>query len=985
MVKKVCFLLFAFWSCAAMAQEPIAEKMLSEYILTAGDYSALYQGSIEPMFSQSAWTGHPYWEDTEIHVGDVCYEGRLYRNVKLRYNLLENRLYLISLENQFSVAPDATKVSYFTMDAKRFINMGSKYVCIEQEGTCVSLIHEKSKIHGGDVIENRVVYHNVQEEETFYLVYADGQQVEISNANSIIKKHPQYKKELKKMMREYNLKGRTASANYLSMCTRYLDDLMKQSGVERFAGSTADIIMPTRATNYLSPQRSVPADVYADVALDTTTVLAYSAYLQGNKSKIDYSEEYDISEEPGIDDMEPIQEAHTLSEVEVVGFMQKVNSMQPGVEAFRPQMLKNIPLAMGEADVMKVTMMMPGVTSTGEASSGINVRGGATDQNQMLYNGNTIFYPMHMFGLFSAFNSDMISETELYKGTMPSQYGGRLSSVMNIKSRVADKNHWHGSVSIGLLTAKAALEVPLVKGKTSMMIGGRTTYSDWMLKLLSNKDDNNVYYEGGSGSMSKVGGYKDGNAGFWDLGTYISSRMSDRSTLLVSGYVSSDRFSFNGMDSYNYRNINASAEYKSYYTEDLSSSIIGGYDHFDYKNVEKSSMFSEAELTFKLDQYFLKANMSYRLNYQHTLKGGLQTLAYNIMPGKYAPKGQYSRVDSSQLDDDRGLESAIYIEDNWELSQDVKLSGGVRVNLFNGLREGKTKNFMNPDFRFSASYTLDENSSVKAGFITSHQYIHKVSNTVIMSPTDTWILSNEKIKPQGGYQISAGYYRQTKDKTYEMSGEVYYKGMKNYLTYRAGSQLIMNNDIEDDVAPATGRAYGLELQLKKLYGKFNGWISYTYSRTELQQKGDKNVSPINDGNWFPADYDTPHTLKVAANYKFTQRYSISVNADYSKGRPFTAPIGSFYDEAQDLVVALYSDRNNYRMPDYFRVDLSLNIEPGHKLTRKTKSWFSMGVYNLLGRKNAYSIYSEGGQGNITTYKLSIFGAPIPFVSYNIKF
>ncbi len=186
--------------------------------------------------------------------------------------------------------------------------------------------------------------------------------------------------------------------------------------------------------------------------------------------------------------MEPIQEAHTLSEVEVVGFMQKVNSMQPGVEAFRPQMLKNIPLAMGEADVMKVTMMMPGVTSTGEASSGINVRGAATDQNQMLYNGNTIFYPMHMFGLFSAFNSDMISETELYKGTMPSQYGGRLSSVMNIKSRVADKNHWHGSVSIGLLTAKAALEVPLVKGKTSMMIGGRTTYSDWMLKLLSKRN-----------------------------------------------------------------------------------------------------------------------------------------------------------------------------------------------------------------------------------------------------------------------------------------------------------------------------------------------------------------------------------------------------------------------------------------------------------------------------------------------------------------
>lgn len=980
MVKKVCFLLLIVWPCAVMAQEPVAEKMLSEYITVAGDYSALYQGSIEPMFSQSSWVTHPYWEDAEIHVGDVCYEGRLYRNVRFRYNLMENRLYVVSVENQYSVAPDATKISYFIMDGKKFINTGERYLCVEQEGHRVSLLHEKSKMRGGDLIKDRVVYHNIQIDESYYLVYADGRRVKVANANDIIKNNPQYKKELNKMMREYGIKGRTTSQNYMGMCARYLDELMTQDGAMASEIITADLISPAQSRQYASQQRNVPSDVYADVEMDTAYVLAYSAYLQGSKTNIEYSEEYDADEEPGIDDMEPIKEAHTLSEVEVVGFMQKVNSMQPGVEAFRPQMLKNIPLAMGEADVMKVTMMMPGVTSTGEASSGINVRGGATDQNQMLYNGNTIFYPMHMFGLFSAFNTDMISETELYKGAMPSQYGGRLSSVMNIKSRVADKNKWHGSMSIGLLTAKATLEVPIVKGKTSMIIGGRTTYSDWMLNLLSNKDDGN-----GSGSTSKVGGYKDGNAGFWDLGTFISSRLSEKSTLLVSGYLSSDRFSFNGMDSYYYRNINASAEFKSYYTEDLTTSIIGGYDHFDYRNIEKSSVFSEAELTFKLDQYFLKANMSYRLGLQHTLKAGLQALLYNIMPGKYVPVGTYSKVEPGQLDDDKGIENALYVEDVWELSQDVKISGGVRVNAFNALREGKTKNYINPDIRLSASYTLDDNSSVKAGFISSHQYIHKVSNTVIMSPTDTWILSNEKIKPQGGYQLSAGYYRQTKDKTYEMSGEVYFKGMKNYLTYRAGSQLVMNNDIEDDVAPAEGRAYGLEFQLKKLYGKFNGWISYTFSRTQLQQKGDKNISSINDGKWFPADYDTPHTLKVAANYKLTQRYSLSVNADYSTGRPFTAPVGSFYDETQDQVVALYTDRNNYRMPNYFRVDLSLNIEPSHKLTRKTKSWFSMGVYNLLGRKNAYSIYSEGGYGNIKTYKLSIFGAPIPFVSYNIKF
>lgn len=965
-----------------MAQVPTAEKMLSDYMKVAGDYSAIYQGSIEPMFSQTAWTTHPYWDDAEIHVGDVCYEGRLYKNVKLRYNLLENRLYVISVDNQYSVAPEVAKISYFTMEGKRFVNTGERYICIQQEGHYVSLLHDRRKMRAGDIIEGRDVYHSIQTSDEYSLVYADGRVVQVNKAKDIIKNNPQYKKALKQRMREYGVSGRTNSPNYLSMCTRFLEELMEQNGEKGAESVTADITLP--ALSYQSnvlPQRDVPSDVYGDVALDTTTVLAYSAYSQGSKVKLDYSEEYDASEEPGIDDMEPIKEAHTLDEVEVVGFMQKVTSMQAGLEAFRPQMLKNIPLAMGEADVMKVTLMMPGVTSTGEASSGINVRGGATDQNQMLYNGNTIFYPMHMFGLFSAFNTDMISETELYKGTMPSQYGGRLSSVMNIKGRVADKNNWHGSVSVGLLTAKASLEVPIVKGKTSMMISGRTTYSDWMLNLLSSKDDDDYY----GGSTSEVNGYKDGNAGFWDLGTYISSKVGEKNTLLVSGYISSDRFSFDGTDSYSYRNINASAEFKSYYTDDLSTSIIGGYDHFDYQNIEKASIFSEAELDFNLDQYFLKANMSYRLGYQHTLKGGIQVLAYNIMPGKYIPNGSFSSIAPSQLDDDKGIESAVYAEDTWEVSQDIKVNGGVRLNVFNALREGKTKNFIDPDLRLSASYTLDDNSSIKAGFISSRQYIHKVSNTVIMSPTDTWILSNEKIKPQSGYQISGGYYRLTDDKTYEMSGEVYYKGMKNYLTYRAGSQLIMNNDIEEDVAPAKGRAYGVEFQLKKLYGKFNGWISYTYSRAQLQQKGDKYISPINGGEWFSADYDTPHTLKIAANYKFTHRYSLSVNADYSTGRPFTAPVGTFYDEEQGMVVALYSDRNNYRMPDYFRVDLSLNIEPSHKLTKRTKSWFSLGVYNLLGRKNAYSIYSEGGYGNITTYKLSIFGAPIPFVSYNIKF
>ncbi|MCQ2227005.1 MAG: TonB-dependent receptor plug domain-containing protein [Bacteroidales bacterium] len=971
-MKKTIFLLLLMWPCVSFAQETLAEKILSKYMNSAGDYSALYQGRLEPMFPRTMWTTHPYWSDSDVHEGEVCYEGRVYKNVKLRYNIFENILVVVSLQDQLSIVPDASKVSYFTMDGKRFINTGDGYLCVEQEGNCVSLMHDRRKSGDGYVIMNRTSVHNMKISDTYYLMYADGKMTEVSNARNFISSNLQYKKDLKKRMREEDIDFRQYRQLSLRRCTEYLDGLLEADGAEKSASRVADrlVSMPSAGIDSM-PCRVVPESVFEDLDKEESAALAYAAYLPGSKVKYDYMEEFYASEEPGIDDMEPMRETHTLGEVEVVGFMQKVNTIQAGLEAFRPQMLKNIPLAMGEADVMKVTMMMPGVSSTGEASSGINVRGGATDQNLMLYNGNTIFYPMHMFGLFSAFNTDMIAETELYKGSMPSQYGGRLSSVMNIKGRVADKNSWHGSASIGLLTAKALLEVPIVKGKTSMMIGGRTTYSDWMLKLLSDK--------------GSVVDYRDGNAGFWDLSTLISSKIGETNTLIVNGYVSNDHFSFTGQDNYAYRNINGSAEFKSYFTDDLTTSIIAGYDHFDYHNVEKRSAFSEAELTFNLDQFFLKGNLTRQLGSSHSLKAGVQALAYKIMPGRYMPKGSYSEVIGLQLDDDKGVESAIYCEDVWNISPELKVNGGVRLNMFNGLKDGKEKTYVNPDVRVSASYTMNENSSVKAGFNTSHQYIHKVSNTVIMSPTDTWLLSNEKIKPQAGYQISGGYYFQTSDKTYELSAEAYYKGMNNYLTYRAGSQLVMNEAIEKDVAPATGRAFGIELQLKKLYGKFNGWISYTYSRTQLQQKGNNEVMAINDGEWFSADYDTPHSLKIAANYKFTHRYSISVNADYSTGRPFTAPIGTFYDEMQDQTVALYSDRNNYRMPDYFRVDLSLNVEPSHKLTRKTRSWFSFGVYNLLGRKNAYSIYSEGGHGDITTYKLSIFGAPIPFVSYNIKF
>ena len=295
------------------------------------------------------------------------------------------------------------------------------------------------------------------------------------------------------------------------------------------------------------------------------------------------------------------------------------------------------------------------------------------------------------------------------------------------------------------------------------------------------------------------------------------------------------------------------------------------------------------------------------------------------------------------------------------------------------------KTYQGPEIRLSARYAFSDDWSVKAGFNTMRQYIHKLSNTTIMSPTDTWKLSDRHIKPQQGWQLATGVYYNTPDKMLEFSLEGYYKKLKDYLDYRSGAQLIMNEHLETDVINTEGYAYGVEFQVKKPEGKLNGWLSYTYSRTFLRQKDPRIANPVNRGDWYPTEYDKPHDFKLIANYKFTRRYSMSLNVDYSTGRPTTVPAGQYWDSSLNRMQVYYTDRNSYRVPDYFRMDFSFNIEPSHHLTLLTHSSISIGVYNLTGRKNVYSIYYVPEGDKIQGYKMSIFGAPIPFVTYNIKF
>ena len=691
-------------------------------------------------------------------------------------------------------------------------------------------------------------------------------------------------------------------------------------------------------------------------------------------------------------DIELEEQIHSLQEIVVSA--QRISAIQNttiGLERLKVKDIKNIPTVFGEIDVIRVVLMLPGVKAVGEASSGFNVRGGATDQNLILFNNGTVYNPTHLFGFFSTFNPEVVKDIELYKSSIPTKFGGRISSVLDISGREGNKKKFTGSASLGLLTSRITLEGPLGE-KTSYILGGRTTYSDWLLKMLP--DDS---------------GYNNGTAGFYDLNMIVDHKFSDKNNLYVSGYYSHDRFRFSANDRYGYTNINASAKWRHLFSSQLAGTFIAGYDHYDYKNTLKENPLEGYTLQFGINQYFANLDFTSYLNEQHTLDFGIGNILYKINPGSHLPDSPKSLIMPDRLQQEQALESAVYLADRWDISPSLSINAGIRYSMFNAIgprtyhvydpnflpqeitvletKEAKAgsffKTYQYPELRFSARYIFNNDLSIKAGVNTMSQNIHKLSNTTIMSPTDTWKLSDANIKPQKGMQAAAGIFKNFMNSIVETSVEIYYKTMKDYLDYRSAAQLLMNHHIETDVISTQGRAYGLELMLKKTQGKLNGWFSYTYSKTELRQNDHRDERPANNGNWYPAIYDKPHEFKLAGNYKFTQRYSVSLNCDYSTGRPITLPTSKYDYAGGELTY--YSKRNQYRIPDFFRVDFAVNIEPSHHLTLLTHSSLSFGVYNLTGRKNVYSVYYVAEKGMLRGYKMAIFGAPVPYVSYNIKF
>jgi len=666
-------------------------------------------------------------------------------------------------------------------------------------------------------------------------------------------------------------------------------------------------------------------------------------------------------------------------------------SVQMGVTKLNIQSIKQVPVVFGEADVLKVLLTLPGVTSVGEGSNGFNVRGGAADQNLILYNDATVYNPTHMFGFFSAFDPDLVKTVELYKSAIPEKYGGRLSSVLDVDIKDGNNRKWTGSAGISPLTSKFSIEGPIQKEKTSVAFGFRTTYSDWLLHQLP------------------VSSYSNSSANFYDVSLHLTHILNAKNTLYLMGYMSSDKFRFNGDTTYAYANKNLNLKWKHNFSNSSFAVFTTGIDHYQYEVSSTKVPVNAYTLSFNINQYYLRADFSYAPNNKHAISYGLNSVYYQLQPGTLSPDGPKSLVQTDAVQQEQALESALYLGDQWTVSEKFSLNAGVRYTVYNFLGPNRQyqyipglprqpytiqdtviypagkviKTYALPEFRFSARYSIDNNTSVKFSVNTMTQYIHVISNTTNISPTDIWKLSDPNIKPQKGQQVSLGFYKNFHSNSIETSVEVYYKTMQDYLDYKSGASLTLNHHLETDVLETRGKAYGIEFMIRKNTGKLNGWISYTYSRTFLQQDDPLAGEQINNGNYYPASFDKPNMVNFIGNYRFSHRYSLSLNIVYSTGRPITLPLAIVHTSGASALY--YSERNQYRIPDYFRTDISVNMEGNHRVNQKLHNSWSAGIYNLTGRQNAYSVYFVQQNGKVQGYQLSIFGTLIPFITYNVKF
>ena len=700
-------------------------------------------------------------------------------------------------------------------------------------------------------------------------------------------------------------------------------------------------------------------------------------------------------------DFELFEKSHNLAEITVVGEESNSSKAQMSMIRMSAVTLKELPVLMGEADLIKSLVMMPGVQSVGEMSSGFNVRGGNTDQNLILVDGAPVFNSTHLFGFFSMINPDAVNDVTLYKGGIPASYGERISSVMEVNLKEGKTENLSINGGLGLINSRLTIEGPFAKKKkSSFLIGGRSTYSDWLLQQTKNPT-----------FMNSV-------AHFYDVNGTANFEFGPNNHLKLTGYISSDVFNLNSSSLYNYNNSLGSLNWKLNLSSKLISNLSLSYSKYDFKMDQKDPILPE-------DDYTLKSNIQYgSLKYalsiyptdKHRINTGFQAIGYWINPGEILPTQTVSNVLAKSLQKEQSAEMALFADDNFDLSEKVSLSAGLRYTQFINYGPGlvynyepgvpksqstiidstsynsgsviKTYHGLEP--RFSIKYNLKSGGSYRLSYQRIHQFVSQISNTAVISPADYWKSANTYIEPLINDQVALGFFKNSGNGKFETSVEMYYKKLQNLLEYKNGAQLLMNNHIETELLLANGYSYGIEFFAKKNEGRLNGWISYTYSRTFRKGESQFSSENINGGSYYPSVYDKPHDLSAVMNYKISRRWRFSGNFVFSSGRPITLPEQKYiYDDHQ---VVVFSDRNKYRMPSYHRMDVSITLDENLRLKRMWKGSWTFSIYNVYGRKNPYSVFykkgptsSATGESRYDIYKLSIIGVPVPSITYNFKF
>jgi hypothetical protein len=726
------------------------------------------------------------------------------------------------------------------------------------------------------------------------------------------------------------------------------------------------------------PTIGITSNSYGYFSL-TLPVGKYSLIVQflGYKTKIiplDLKENMKISF-----DME--EESIALKEITITGEKNNNNVVQSElISKIDVKEIQNIPVILGEKDILKTIQLLPGVTPAGEGNAGFYVRGGGVDQNLILLDEAPVYNPSHLLGFFSTFNSDAIKDITLYKGGFPAEYGGRLSSVVDIKMNDGNNKEYHVSGGIGLIASRLSIEGPIVKNKGSFMIAARRTYADLFLKLLSRNGPDSI--------ASKSTLY------FYDLNMKANYQLTEKDRLYFSCYLGRDDFNLGGTVGLNWGNVTATARWNHIINDKLFSNTSLIYSKYSYNfNVAVGN--NTMHVLSDIQDWNLKEDLNYYLNSNNTIKFGFDAIYHTFVP---------SKVDSTvifhvrSVDNRYALENALYISNDQTISAHLKATYGLRYSLFSSIGPGtvytynqvadvvdsatypKGKIFntyggLEP--RLLMNYIINDSSSVKISYARTRQYIHLLSNTTSSTPFDLWVPSNINIKPEIADQYTLGYFRNFSNNMYETSVEVYYKTLQNQIDYRNGANLILNNKVESQLVFGKGWGYGVEFLIRKKYGKLTGWISYTLSKAKRQ------FPDINNGNVFLAKQDRPNNIAIVGMYELNPKLTFSATWIFISGNPVTFPSGRYAVDGN--IVPYYTERNGYRMPDYHRLDIGLTWQ--RKKTASFESNWNFSIYNVYARANAYAINFQQDPNDHTkmqAVQLSLFRF-VPAITYNFKF